>query len=105
MSRHPGPVRRWQAARHRFSHSIRWRLVALFLLLAMASSGVFLFGTQRIIAAGWQGWARPLVADYVDRLAAEIGSPPDAARATSAAALVARLPVTVRIDGDRKSVV
>ena len=96
MSRHPGPVRRWQAARHRFSHSIRWRLVALFLLLALASSGVFLFGTQRIIAAGWQGWARPLVADYVDRLAAEIGSPPDAARA---AALVVRLPVTVRIDG------
>jgi hypothetical protein len=29
-------------------------------------------------AGGWQGWARPLVADYVDRLAAEIGSPPDA---------------------------
>jgi signal transduction histidine kinase len=70
--------------------------VALFLLLALATAGVFLVGTQRIIAAGWQGWARPLVADYVDRLAAEIGSPPDAARA---AALVARLPVTLRIDG------
>jgi HAMP domain-containing protein len=81
-------------------HSIRWRLVALFLLLALASSGVFLFGTQRIIAAGWQGWARPLVADYVDRLAAEIGSPPDAARA---AALVARLPCRCASTGRRCS--
>ena len=88
--------RRWHAARRRFAHSIRWRLVALSLLLALASSGVFLFGTQRIIAAGWQGWAKPLVADYVDRLADEVGNPPDAARA---AVLVARLPITVRIDG------
>ena len=87
---------RWRAARHRLSHSIRWRLVALFLLLALATAGVFLFGTQRIIQAGWQGWARPLVADFIDRLTVEIGNPPDAARA---AALVARLPITVRIDG------
>ena len=39
---------------------------------------------------------RPLVSDYVDRLAAEIGSPPDVARAQ---ALVQRLPLSVRIDG------
>ena len=37
-----------------------------------------------------------MVADYVDKLAAEIGSPPDVAQG---AGLVARLPVTVRIDG------
>ena len=36
------------------------------------------------------------MADYVDKLAAEIGTPPDAARAQ---AIVARLPVTVRIEG------
>ena len=70
----------------------------LFLLLALASAAVFLFGTQRILAAGWQTWARPLVSDYVDRLAVDIGTPPDAARA---AALAARLPITVRIDGPR----
>jgi len=39
---------------------------------------------------------RPLLADYLDRLAAELGSPPDPARAQ---ALVHRLPLTIRIDG------
>ncbi len=51
---------------------------------------------QRVLQSGWQGYAKPMVADYVDKLAAEIGSPPDAARAQ---ALVARLPISVRIDG------
>ena len=41
-------------------------------------------------ASGWREAGRPLVADYVDRLAAEIGTPPDAARAE---ALAARLPI------------
>jgi len=94
-----GPMRsrhRWHAARHRWRHSIKWRLVTLFLLLALATTGVFLFGMQRVLQSGWQGYAKPLVADYVDKLAAEIGSPPDAARAM---AIVARLPVSVRIEG------
>jgi hypothetical protein len=39
---------------------------------------------------------RPLVADYVDRLAAQIGSPPDVQRAQ---ALTQVLPITVRIEG------
>jgi signal transduction histidine kinase len=39
-----------------------------------------------------------MVADYVDRLAAEIGSPPSAERAL---ALTQRLPITVRIEGPR----
>jgi len=68
----------------------------MFLLLALATTGVFLFGMQRVLQGGWQGYAKPMVADYVDRLAAEIGSPPDADRAQ---ALVARLPISVRIDG------
>ncbi|MBI3156125.1 MAG: HAMP domain-containing histidine kinase [Burkholderiales bacterium] len=75
---------------------IRWRLVGLFLALALASTAVFLGGLQRAAVAGWQTWAQPLLGDYVDRLAAEIGSPPDPARA---AALQARLPLRVRIDG------
>ena len=66
------------------------------MLLALATTAVFLLGTQRIVQSGWQAWARPLVADYVDRLAAELGDPPDAQRAR---ALVARLPITLRIDG------
>ena len=98
----PGRLQRWRAARRRFTqrlaHSIRARLVALFMLLALGIAGVFLFGTQRIVASGWQAWAKPMVADYVNRLAAEIGNPPDLVRAR---ALVARLPITLRIDGPR----
>jgi signal transduction histidine kinase len=89
-------VKRWRAARHRWRHSLKWRLVTLFLLLALATTAVFLFGMQRVLQGGWQGYAKPLVADYVDKLAAEIGSPPDEARAK---AIVARLPVSIRIDG------
>jgi signal transduction histidine kinase len=91
-------VRRWHAARHRWRHSLKWRLVTLFLLLALATTAVFLFGMQRVLRGGWQGYAKPLVADYVDKLAAEIGSPPDEARAK---AIVARLPVSIRIDGQQ----
>jgi signal transduction histidine kinase len=87
---------RWHAARHRWRHSLKWRLVTLFLLLALATTAVFLFGMQRVLQGGWQGYAKPLVADYVDKLAADIGSPPDEARAK---AIVARLPLSIRIDG------
>ncbi len=86
----------WHSARHRWRHSLKWRLVTLFLLLALATTGVFLFGMQRVLQGGWQGYAKPLVADYVDKLAAEIGSPPSEERAR---AIVARLPVSIRIDG------
>lgn len=79
-------------------HSLKWRLVIVFLLLALAMAGVFLFGMTRIVETGWIGYAKPLVADYVDKLAAEIGSPPDVDKAK---AIVARLPVTVRIEGPR----
>jgi signal transduction histidine kinase len=77
-------------------HSLKWRLVIVFILLALASTAVFLFGMKRVVQTGWQDYAKPMVADYVDKLAAEIGSPPDVARAQ---AIVVRLPVTVRIDG------
>lgn len=80
----------------RWRRSLRWRLVSLFVLLAAATAVVFLVGMQRVLQGGWQAYARPLLADYADRLAAEIGSPPDLARAQ---AIVARLPVSVRIAG------
>jgi signal transduction histidine kinase len=82
--------------RHRFRHSLKRRLVALFLLMALATTAIFLLGTQRLLQSGWQTYAQPLVADYVDRLAAEIGTPPSAERAQ---ALAQRLPVAVRIEG------
>ncbi len=68
----------------------------LFVLLAVATSAVFLLGMQRLLQGGWQNYARPLVADYVDRLAAQIGSPPDVQRAQ---ALTQALPISVRIEG------
>lgn len=87
---------RWKGWRRAWRHSLRLRLVALFLLLALAMSASFLFGMQRAIAMGWREAVRPLVGDYVQRLAAEIGSPPSIARAQ---ALVQRLPISVVISG------
>ena len=87
---------RWHAAHGRWRHSVKWRLVTAFVVLACLSTTVFVFGMQRALHAVWGGYAQPLLADYVDRLAAEIGSPPDAGKAR---ALAARLPITVRIDG------
>ena len=82
--------------RQRLKRSLGMRLVLLFLLLAVATTAIFLVGMQRALAGGWSAFVRPLVADYVDRLATELGSPPDPARAQ---ALVQRLPLSVRIEG------
>ena len=69
------PGSRWHhRARHALAHSLRVRLVALFLLLALAMAATFLFGMQKAFSIGWRDAARPLLVDYVDRLAAEIGS-------------------------------
>lgn len=76
--------------------SLGLRIVLLFLLLALAIVLVSAGGMQRAVGGPWRALVRPLVADYVDRLAAEVGSPPDVARAQ---ALTQRLPLTVRIDG------
>ena len=48
------------------------RLVLLFLVLALALTAVFTGGMQRAIGGGWRALVRPLVADYVDRLADEL---------------------------------
>ncbi len=93
----PPPQARWhRRARHALAHSLRVRLVVMFVLLAMAMAGAFLFGMQQALSVGWRDAARPLLMDYVDHLAGEIGSPPSIERAQ---ALVRRLPLTVRISG------
>jgi signal transduction histidine kinase len=81
---------------HRLRHSLKARLVLLFVLLALAMSGAFLFGMQKAFSIGWRDAARPLVADYVDRVVAEIGTPPNVQRAQ---AVADRLPVSVEISG------
>ncbi|MBL8345178.1 MAG: HAMP domain-containing protein [Rubrivivax sp.] len=86
----------WHRAQHRLRHSVKGRLVLLFVLIGVCTAVVFLYGTQRALQGGWQAFARPLLADYVDRLAAEVGSPPSEARAR---ALAERLPIRVRIEG------
>ena len=82
--------------RHALAHSLRVRLVALFLLLALAMTAIFVIGMQRALSIGWRDAARPLVMDYVDKLAADIGNPP---RIEAAQALVQRLPLSIRISG------
>ena len=83
-------------ARHALAHSLRVRLVALFVMLALAMAAVFVGGMQYALSIGWRDAARPLVMDYVDKLAADIGSPPSVERAQ---VLVDRLPLRVTISG------
>lgn len=99
------PVTPWRCAvseahrsgwRQRLRHSLRWKLVLVFLLLALGMTVTFLGGAQKAFSTGWREAARPLLSDYVDRLAADIGSPPIVARAQ---ALTQRLPLAVRISG------
>ena len=89
----PRSPRRW---RQRWRHSLRARLVTVFLLLALAMALVFIGGLRATFSSGWREAGQPLIADYIDRLAAEIGSPPSIERAR---ALTERLPIAVRIDG------
>jgi signal transduction histidine kinase len=86
----------WEGAVHHFQHTLKWRLVTLFLVLAVVVCLTFLMGAHQLLRMGWQGYGKPLATDYVDRLAAQIGTPPDVAKAK---ALTARLPLTVRIEG------
>jgi signal transduction histidine kinase len=94
------PPNRWQRWRRQLGHSIKLRLVLLFLLLAAGMSAVFLVGAQKAFSLGWREAARPLLADYVDRLAAEVagpgGEPPSTERAL---AITRRLPLTIEITG------
>jgi signal transduction histidine kinase len=87
-------------ARHAVGHSLKVRLVLVFLLLAGAMAFTFISGVQKALSVGWRDGARPMLMDYVDRLAADItvdkGGPPSIERAK---AITQRLPVTVSITG------
>ena len=72
------------------------RLVALFVVLALAMSVTFVIGMRAALRFGWQDYARPLIASYIDALTAQIGTPPDIAKAQ---ALALRLPLRIRIEG------
>ncbi len=102
MRSRPKPLRdkasrHWpHRARTALRRSLRLRLLIVFLLMALAMTTVFLAGTQRGLGQAWRAAVQPVVADYMDRLVAEIGSPPSVERAK---ALVARLPISIRIDG------
>jgi hypothetical protein len=80
------------------AHSIKLRMVLVFLVLAAAMTFVMVTGAQKAFSVGWREAARPLLMDYVDRLAGEItaGGLPSVERAQ---AITRRLPLTVRIDG------
>jgi len=91
--RHASPPVRW---RRRWRHSLRLRLITVFLLLALAMTAVFMGGMQRAFSTGWRDAAKPLITDYMERLVLEIGTPPDVA---AAQALAARLPIAIRIEG------
>lgn len=93
----PAPdVKHTAGWRRRWRHSLGLRLVAWFVALAAVLALVLLGSVERLVAFGYSGVVKPVLADYVDRLAAEIGSPPDPARAQ---ALEQRLPVRVHISG------
>ncbi|MEF7616897.1 HAMP domain-containing sensor histidine kinase [Aquincola sp. MAHUQ-54] len=102
MSVPPGGTRaprwrsRWQGARARLSYSLRWRLVGLFVLLALATVVVFVVGMQQVMRGGWRDYARPLAKHYLDLAVADLGTPPSIDKA---AAMAARLPLHIRIDG------
>jgi signal transduction histidine kinase len=87
-------------ARHALGHSLKLRLVVVFLLLAGALGFVFISSVQRAFSLSWRDAARPMLMDYVDRLSADInqgiGSPPSTEKAL---AITQRLPITVRIAG------
>jgi signal transduction histidine kinase len=84
------------------AHSIKLRMVLVFLLLAGAMTFVFISGAQKAFSVGWREAARPLLMDYVDRLAADVaGQGSGLPSTTRAQAIADRLPLVVRISGPK----
>jgi signal transduction histidine kinase len=87
-------------ARQALAHSLRLRLIIVFLLLAVGMAAVFIGSLQKAFSLSWRDAARPLLVDYVDHLAADITPDKNAAPSIERAkALTQRLPITVRISG------
>ena len=94
------PLPWYRRAVQKLRCSLKLRLVMVFLLLAMTMSFTFISGAKNAFSVGWREAARPLLLDYVTRLAAEVApdGSPDIERAR---ALVQRLPVTIDIAGPK----
>ena len=92
----PAPKGWLRRASGALRHSVRWRIVLVFWLLAGVLGLSFVGGAQRMLAAGWSQAAKPLVTDYLDRLVDDLGSPPSIEKAQ---ALSKRLPISLGIDG------
>ncbi|MBL0917756.1 MAG: HAMP domain-containing histidine kinase [Hydrogenophaga sp.] len=85
--------------RRRWRHSIKLRLLCVFLLLAFLVAFIFVGGAQKAFTLGWKEAGRPLLMDYVTRLANDVAAQgrPDVDKAR---ALVERLPIiTIDITG------
>lgn len=89
----------WRRAKRRVAHSIKLRMVLVFLTLALATTFVFITGAQKAFTMGWREAARPILMDYVDRLAAEVTAGEPTPSVERARAITERLPLTVRIEG------
>jgi signal transduction histidine kinase len=96
----PSKCSSWRRAKHRLAHSIKLRMVMVFLLLAAAMTFVFVTAAQKAFSLSWREAALPLLMDYVSRLAVEVSpddnGPPSIERAQ---AITQRLPVTIAISG------
>ena len=57
------PPSSWKRAKHRLAHSIKLRMVLVFLVLAAAMTFVVIKGAQKAFSMGWQEAARPLLID------------------------------------------
>ena len=94
----PSAAQSGKRTKHRLARSIKLRMVLVFLVLASAMTFVVIGGAQKAFSMGWREAARPLLIDYVDRLAEKItadGVP----NVVHAQAITAHLPLTVRIEG------
>ena len=96
----PAPAAPWyRRAVHAVRCSLKLRLVMVFLLLAMAVSFAFISGAQKAFSVGWRDAARPLLMDYVDRLAQDIAPAGNVPSIERAQAITQRLPITIDISG------
>ncbi|MDP2016824.1 MULTISPECIES: HAMP domain-containing sensor histidine kinase [Comamonadaceae] len=79
--------------------SLKLRLMMVFVLLALGVAFAFIGGAQKAFSVGWRDAARPLLMDYVDRLAADIAPAGSAPSTVRAQAITQRLPITIDITG------
>jgi signal transduction histidine kinase len=93
------PASWYRRAAHALRCSLKLRLVLVFLLLAVAVSFAFISGAQKAFSVGWRDAARPLLMDYVDRLAQDIAPAGSAPSVERAQAITQRLPITIDISG------